>query len=266
MKYSLRSTILNPLILIIGLCPIPSIAATNGQQVRKQLPPTATGRTGPVGLKLTLLRDRIKVGESLFVKMTLTNFSNDPLPVADWIYRGSDRLDEAWVDVICDSEHPAIEVRDSKGNRLKPFPYFNSSGSDSPLAQTVGQPQPDARLKQWKSEGLSDAQINERFQDETVKEEDANRDKKYPGIILKHGQSVETASWCSGRVAGKSPTTITCPGDGFVELAIYTFERPGRYRIRSVRDFRPGTKLQRELADQWDVRTATNWITFEVTR
>ena len=254
-------------IIAIGLILFGSNAFSRGSggDDADQILPTAKGRTGPVGLQLTLLQSKIKIGENLFVKTSLTNFSKDPMPVADWIYRGSRNLGDVWSDDICNTRYPAIEVRDSKGHRVKPDPYHDLSGSDSPFTQTVGTPRPDTRLKTWKSEGLRDVQISERLQKEENAREDADRDAKYPGIVLKHGQSVDSVSWCSGRKKENTAMAITCPGNGFVELAAYNFKLPGRYRVRAVRDSRPSKEFQK-WTDQWDIRAATDWIYFEVVR
>ncbi len=254
-------------ILALGLLLLAPNSFAGGGEGAEQSLPTAKGRTGPVGLQLTLLRNKIKVGERLFVKTTLINYANEPMPVIDWIYRGSRNIGEEWSKNSCFTMNPVIEIRDPKGHRLKPVPYADLSGGGSPFIQGVSpvDAKTERHIKDLESQGLPDAQINARLAKEEGDREEAKRDEKYPVIKLKHGQSVESVSWCSPGLKNDTPTAAACPGAGFVQLPIYEFDRPGLYRVRATRDHRLA-KEDRRWATPWNVSVATGWITFEVIR
>lgn len=229
---------------------------------------SATGRTGPVGLELTLLKTKLKVGERLFVKTTLRNFSKEEMFIVDWIYRGADNLGEEWDKKLNSESRSTIEIRDSRGRRVKPRLFYVGGGHhDNFLEQTVkpfeGE---DLELYNvWIASGLTPHQASDRLNKKWLWDAERRYSAKHPVVKLKQGESATSLSWCADREPERSPLAVTCPGNGYVELPFFPFKRPGRYRIRAVYDYSP-TKDFLKWADDWNVRVETDWITFEVVK
>jgi len=225
---------------------------------------SAEGRNGPVGLELTLFKTRLKVGERLFVKTTLRNFSKEPMLATDWIYRGADNLGDEWDKQLNSESGSTIEVQDSRGRRVKPK-FFDVGVRYNDYEQSV-KPLEGADLdlyNVWIASGLTPKQAADRLTEQWRWDAERKYDAKHPVVRLKQGQSVSSLSWCAERDPKLSPLAVTCPGKGFVELPFFPFVRPGRYRIRAVYNHAP-TKEYLKWADEWSVRVATDWVAFEV--
>lgn len=226
------------------------------------VPLGAAGRTGPVGLELSIHKSRIKFGEPLFVKTVLKNLSKKPLLVTEWVFRGSDDLGAEWSKNSGVKIQTYIEIVDPKGNALQ-LVLYGRRQHVNPFEITVSTPDAEeARLlTAWKAKGLDDNEIDARYRKFALDRAAAKHDKKYPPIRLSPGGSIPSASWCSGTAFQDEPAETTCPGNGYVELPFFAFERPGVYRIRAARDFRLGKDL-RKYEDEWCVKVATKWIAF----
>lgn len=227
---------------------------------------SAEGRTGPVGLELALLKTKIKVGERLFVKMTLKNFLKDPMHVSEWIFRGADNLGDEWSKQLDSEVGSTLEIQDSRG-RLVKSEFFDVGirSNDNPLDQTSKPVEgKDLELyKGWIASGLTPQQASDRLTAKWLRDAERRYDAKHPWVTLKQGQSVTSVSWCAEREPERSPLTVTCPGGGFVELPFFPFDRPGRYRIRAVYNHSAPKDLQ-QWATPWSVRVETAWTVFEV--
>lgn len=225
---------------------------------------SAEGRTGPVGLELTLLKTKLKVGERLFVKSTLRNFSKEEMIVIDWIYRGADNLGDEWDKQLNSESGSTIEIEDSRGRRVKPR-FFDVGIRYNDFEQTVKPLEGEdlKLLEGWVKSGLTREQAVGRLNKKYSWDAERRYDAKYPVVRLKQGESVTTRSWCAEREPERSPLAVTCPGGGFVELPFFPFDRPGRYRIRAVYNSAP-TRKSKQWADEWSVRVETAWISFEV--
>lgn len=227
---------------------------------------SAPGRTGPVGLELTLLKTKLKVGERLFVKTVLKNFSKDQMLVTDWIYRGADNLGDEWSKQLNSESGSAIEIQDSRGRRVKPrFFDVGVRYNDNPFEQTTGTLNAEELklLKDWEAAGLTPQQAADRLTEKLRLNAEKRYDAKHPVVKLKQGESVTSLSWCAEREPERSPLAVTCPGYGFVELPFFRFDQPGRYRIRAVYNHSAPKDLQ-QWATPWSVRVVTAWTTFEV--
>ncbi len=229
-------------------------------------PLSATGRTGPLDVELSLRKSRVKIGQSLFVKTILKNLSKKPLLVTEWIFRGSDDLGAEWSKNSDVKIQTYVEIVDPTGNALKPALY-GLRPHVNPFEITISTPDAEESrlLAIWKTAGLDDKEIDARYRKFALERIAVKRDKKYPLIHLPPGGSIQSASWCSGTASLTRPAEIICPGNGYAELPFFIFEHPGIYRIRAVRDFRLGKDL-RKYEDEWCVKVATKWIAFEVTR
>lgn len=227
---------------------------------------SAEGRTGPVGLELVLLKSKLKVGERLFVKTTLRNYATGQMVVTDWIYRGADNLGDEWDKQLNSQSGSTIEIQDSRGRRVKPgFFDVGIRYHDNPFEQTsrVLDAAELKLIKDWEATGLTPKQAADRLTEKLRRDEERRYDAKHPAVRLKQGESATTLSWCAEHEPERSPLAVTCPGDGFVELPFFPFERPGRYRIRAVYNH-ASTKEYAKWATPWSVRVETNWVTFEV--
>jgi hypothetical protein len=229
---------------------------------------SASGRTGPVGLELKLLKSKLKVGERLFVKTTLLNFSKskEEMIVIDWIYRGADNLGDAWDKQLNSEVGSTIEIQDSRGRRVNPeFFDVGIRHNDNPFEQTVKPTEgEDLKLYQgWVKSGLTPQQAADRLTKKHAWDAERRYSARHPVVRLKQGESAVSLSWCAEREPGNSPLAVTCPGGGFVELPFFPFDRPGRYRIRAVYNSAPTSK-SKQWADEWSVRVETAWVAFEV--
>jgi hypothetical protein len=251
---------------VVGcLIALGSAALAGGPNAAVKAAKTAHGRNGAVELELALLRDKIKIGDSLFVRTHLKNRSKRPMRVVEWVFRGSSDLGREWSN-NCDVRVGAfVEIQDSQGHTIKPGIYI-SQYDVSPIGMETSTPDAETLklVEDLKSKGRSDSQINEQLREKAVLRERKDRDAKYPSVMLKRGQSKASVQWCSGRPNAQGKT-MSCPGDGYVELPFFTFERPGRYRIRAVWDYRP-PDAARDSADEWSVLAATEWAPFEVSQ
>lgn len=226
------------------------------------------GRAGPVGLELKLLKSKLKVGERLFVKTTLKNFSKNQMLVNDWIYRGADNLGEEWSKQLNSESGSTIEIQDMRGRRVMPgFFDVGVRYNDNPFEQTSRKLDSEELklLKAWETSGLTPRQAADRLTEKLRMDAARKYEEKYPLVRLRSGQSVTSLSWCAEREPQRSPLAVTCPGGGFVELPFFQFDRPGRYRIRAVYNYAP-TKDTKQWADEWSVRNTTAWTSFEVVK
>jgi len=227
----------------------------------------ATGRTGPVGLELNVLKTKLKVGEPLFVKTTIKNYSKDWMPVVDWIYRGANNLGEEWFNHLITEVGTTLEVEDSRGRRVKPVLVYLGEDINSPFDKIITSASAEEKklLRGWEAEGLTSQQAIDRLNEKFRMDEKKQRDARYPSIRLEQGQSATSVSWCAARDPKPEPLAVTCPGGGFVEMPFFEFDRPGRYRIRAV-DNSVTPKDLMKWTTPWSVRVATNWIDFEVSK
>jgi hypothetical protein len=242
-------------------------APESAPQATPEAPRTAKAAKAGVGLEFSLLKNHVRMGDPLFVKLRLTNRSKHKLSVFAWIFRGSDNIPKEWTEGSAFHTAPYIEVRAPDGEILHPL---DDVYDVSPGEERLGPVIQDSRISSWTAAGISQEEINRRLEAEDTAVAAARREKKYPPIELLTGQSATTASWCAERSLNLSGT-ILCPGNGFVELN-FAFDKPGRYRARIVYDQRIPKGLREEEArhglhipdDEWQIRVATEWIDFQV--
>lgn len=244
------------------------LAAILISQTARAEPPDASvkARKGPIEIRLDVLKTHIKEGEPVYVRIALANHSKHDLEIADWIYRGNDNLKKVW------RSHPSygtyIEASPANGKDWLRIGYQHH-GNDSPIGMTWGKAeQPDPRIAEWKKNGISDREIDQRLQDEEEERQDAIQQKKYPPVILKPEKTALTVALCTGDgqpiPTNPGDSAISCPRDSnYVEIP-FIFPGPGKYKLRAVYNHILPYKLKNAHRTEWDLKTSTPWIFIEV--
>jgi hypothetical protein len=181
------------------------------------------------------------------------------MSVADWVYCGSDDITREWAQNTLYSHGTSVEVQSSTGVKYQLQEHF--SGDQGRLGND--------RRGQHLDDHVS-PQLNEGSDQRSPEKDEELREAKYPVIKLPPGQAATSIGLCELDSLNLSPSR-QCRNDGFVELG-FGIDKPGIYRARIVYDERIPEGLRRRYLregtvpkqNEWEVRVATPWISFEV--
>jgi len=205
----------------------------------------------PLTITLRVHKTKIKLGESLWYQLVLSNLDDQARLPAGRMFLDPEELS---MDMGCKCG-TFIEAVDGGGRTLPvaiplepPRDAVAASPEDDEYAKTM-----DEFLARPENRGIS--------QEERARRLSAFLSKSsIPDVVMvEPGSSVQTRSWFHyGYQDKKAGLPKPEPIGDFSELEYVKFPRPGRYRIRAVYDLSPRKGEKKKYAHE--LRCATPWI------
>lgn len=178
----------------------------------------------------------VKVGEPLWIKISLKNIGEKPMVIMDDLFTGRQNFRSALWD---ETRHYGVKVimtgPDGK-DLLPPNPMFIPTTPCPEGAWSKVDPAGTAKAAAWKREGKTKKEIeellNKEARDEAVRKKESEQAHR-PIIKLAAGETITTPPWhkirCN-REYGSFPAQV---GD-FAELWDYHLDVPGVYKIKAA--------------------------------
>jgi len=226
----------------------------------------AKNTKGPIELTLRLFQTKIKADESLWGQIELKNIGKTDITVTDEMFF------RPW-EIPDQSQHKPIYVAvfDAAGKPVKPRSGpFDFEGRRTTLKLSEVDPEEDRKIGKmidgWKKTGLSQEKIDQKLSDYSSK---WGRKKKESEESSRNTQIAPGASFKSQPRAHRRTSPFkdepdTLPVAQFTEL-LYYFDKPGKYTIRAVYDYRMSERLKKLIApDETNIYVKTKSISFEV--
>lgn len=226
----------------------------------------AKGTKSPIELTLRLYQTKIKADESLWGQLEIKNIGKKDITVSD------DMFFKPWSIADQSEPHPIyVAIFDAAGKPIKPLVgvYDWHGGAISRKLSEVD-PEEDRKigimLDGWKKAGLTKEQIDgkmreynkKRYRDERDAEMSSRNSQVAPGSSLK------SRPWAHLDKNPNGDEPQTPPIGQFTELKYY-FEKPGKYTIRAVYDYRMSQRMRKLMKpDETDILVKTKPISFEV--
>lgn len=226
----------------------------------------AKGTKAPIELTLRLFQKKIKVDESLWGQIELKNVGKSDIIVIDDIFFKPGPFPDP-----LDVKTPIyVEVTDAEGKPVHPRHWAPIARKTvwSKLSDT--DPAEDKKvgdlIADWRKAGLSKDQIDgkllEYSRDRGSERKMTERAKRNSAI--KPGSSIKTPRWAHPEHGLDSDGPGMLPVGQFSELG-YWFDKPGKYRIRAVYDYRMSERLKKIMTPRkTNILVKTPQIVFEV--
>ena len=207
--------------------------------------------SGPVQLAFRIYKTRFKAGESLWYQLQVTNRGKKMFRVSDEVFDIPFMLRSG-----TGVRGVFLIVTDAKGRAIspRPFPSIHRSLPTEPYVDVEGDPKLKAMIQHWKKEGLSDQEVFLRSVEYTKANRSAENRRNAFVVELKPGESIVTPPWAYDRRTWiydepwKNKPAAE-PIGKFAELEMFSFDKPGTYRIKAVYDSRYGIRDEAELQD-----------------
>lgn len=229
----------------------------------------AKGTKAPVELTLRLYQTKIKADESLWGQIEIKNVGKADITVSD------DMFFKPYPIADQSEPHPIhVAVFDAAGKRVKPRSgIYDFHGGAIPRRLSEVDPEEDRKIgimiDGWKKAGLSKEDIDEKLREYDDKkyrdEKDAEMSSRNSQVAP--GSSLKSRPWAHDDRDPNGDEPQTPPVGQFSELKYY-FEKPGKYTIRAVYDYRMSERakklLKRRVPSDTDILVKTKPISFEV--
>lgn len=234
------------LALVLACRPLGSAEAGDFQQ--------AAGTKGPVELTLELASSEIRVGEAPRIAVQIKNVGTADIQTADELFSSR-----------------SSDIAFAHERARRPGVYFELKGpGDS--AYRYGYPKHPHECLPWNRQ-KSGPPGKIKFSEGP----DGGRDPSEYAKTLRPGEHIRTKDWVfepiDAEICERIPRALPAPvvhegaaRPGFQELGAFRFERPGKYKLRAVYDRTQAESLKELEPRSWEVKTATKWLTFHVTK
>lgn len=227
---------------------------------------TAKGSTPPIELILRLYKTKIKADESLWGQIEIKNVGKADITLSD------DMFFKPW-EIPDQSEHKPIHVAvfDAAGKPVKPLPgNFGWHGRRTTRKLAEVDPEEDRRigimLDGWKKDGLTKEQVDGKMREYNDRQHRADQDaeRSSRNSQVAPGSALKSRPWAHLDRSPNASEPQTPPIGQFTELKYY-FEKPGKYTIRAVYDYRMSERLKKLMKPgETNILVKTNLISFEV--
>lgn len=205
---------------------------------------TATGKTFPVALALSVSRTALRVNQKLGIRIELQNIGDKLIVVVDDLFVDPDRMR----DNAASGVGTYVQVQGPDGKHLSFEPLDVNDEWEERRPSPEERAASDRQYSEWKAQGLSLAEINRRF----LTWKSPAPKPKPPSIKLAPSA---TAAFPS-----------TTSASGYAPLTDFAFHQPGKYRIRAIYDRtmnpREKERIERKHPNAFYgfTRVETDWI------
>ena len=258
-------------VLSATLCLAPIWAAEKPQA-------TVKAAKGPVQITLKLHSTKVKVGKSLWYKLSLKNIGKKKIRVEDWIFKDPWAMHEncagrkgTYLEVIGPDGKP-LTVTWGGGRII--YEYEPKPGTEQPL-DPKEEDELNALQVKWKKSGMTEQQqhiaLSQWNSQQNFRKESAERSDPARQFWLRPGASTTTFTWAYRETDEYSGHSREQPQvEDYTQLFSYEFYEPGNYRIRAVyrqgisKAYEEELKRKHKFYPEWMVDTKTSFIEVEV--